>query len=98
EIPREAFLAFCSDIERLDEEQLIERFRLTGLVAETLLPSLLVYRTILSETAARKLVVSDASLRTGLLLDVAEAGGRLTGGDFELHVLGNTHTASPHTT
>ena len=87
EIPREAFLAFCSDIERLDEEQLIERFRLTGVVAETLLPSLLVYRTILSETSARKLVVSDASLRTGLLLDVAEAGGRLMAEDFERQVL-----------
>jgi exopolyphosphatase / guanosine-5'-triphosphate,3'-diphosphate pyrophosphatase len=66
---------------------LIERFRLPGVVAETLLPSLLVYRTLLSETAARKLVVSDASLRTGLLLDVAEAGGRLTAEDFERQVL-----------
>src|SRR5262249_43343069 len=36
EIPREAFLAFCSDIERLDEEQFIERFRPTGGVAQTL--------------------------------------------------------------
>ena len=44
--------------------------------AETLVPSLLVYRALLSETRARKLVVSDASLRTGLLLDAADPGGR----------------------
>ena len=87
EIDRGAFLAFCDSIERLDEEQLIERFRLPAVEAETLVPSLLVYRALLSDTSARKLVVSDASLRTGLLLDLAEPGGRLNAEDFEQQVL-----------
>ena len=69
EIPRDVFLEFCDQIERLDEEQLVDRFRLPAVEAETLVPSLLIYRTLLSETGARRLVVSDASLRTGLLLD-----------------------------
>ncbi len=87
EIGRDEFLAFCDQIERMDEEQLVDRFRLPAVEAETLIPSLLVYRTILFETAARRLLVSDASLRTGVLLDVAEPGGRLQAEDFERQVL-----------
>ena len=56
--PREQFLAFCDEVERLDEDGLVDRFRLPAVEAETLLPALLVYRTLLSETAARSLVVS----------------------------------------
>jgi exopolyphosphatase / guanosine-5'-triphosphate,3'-diphosphate pyrophosphatase len=87
EIPRDAFLTFCDQIERLDEEQLVERFRLPAVEAETLLPALLIYRSLLTETAARKLVVLDASLRSGLLLDLADAGGRSGAEDFENQVL-----------
>jgi len=87
EIPRDAFLAFCDQIERLDEEQLVDRFRLPAVEAETLVPSLLIYRTLLAETAARKLFVSDASLRTGVLLAVADPGGRLSIEEFEQQVL-----------
>ena len=87
ELKRDAFLAFCDEVERLDEERLIDRFRLPAVEAETLVPSLLVYRTLLSETAARQLVVSDVSLRTGLLLDLAAPGGRLNADDFERQVL-----------
>jgi exopolyphosphatase/guanosine-5'-triphosphate,3'-diphosphate pyrophosphatase len=86
EIPRENFLEFCDQIERLDEEQLVDRFRLPAVEAETLVPSLLIYRTLLSETGARRLVVSDASLRTGLLLDAADPDGR-SAGEFEQQVL-----------
>jgi exopolyphosphatase / guanosine-5'-triphosphate,3'-diphosphate pyrophosphatase len=87
DIPRDAFLAFCDQIERMDEDALIERFRLPAVQAATLVPALLVYRTMLSETAARKLTVSDASLRTGLLLDAADPGGRESTEDFEQQVL-----------
>ena len=92
EIPRDAFLAFCDQVERLDEEQLVDRFRLPAVEAETLVPALLVYRTLLSETAARKLLVSDASLRTGVLLDVADPGGRLSAEEFEQQVLASAET------
>ena len=87
EIPREAFLAFCDEIERLDEDQLVERFRLPAVDAQTLVPSLLVYRTLLGETAATRLIVSDASLRTGILLDMVDPGGGLQPEAFERQVL-----------
>ena len=87
EISRDAFLAFCDEIERLDEEGLVDRFRLPAVEAETLVPSLLVYRTLLSETTARRLVVCDTSLRAGVLLDLVESGGRLGAEDFERQVL-----------
>jgi exopolyphosphatase/guanosine-5'-triphosphate,3'-diphosphate pyrophosphatase len=87
EIPREMFLAFCADIERLDEDALIERFRLPAAQAETLLPSLLVYRTLLVETGAHGLLVSDASLRTGVALDLAQGGKRSSSEEFERQVL-----------
>ncbi len=87
EVARDAFLAFTDQLERLDEEQLVERFRLPAAEAETLIPSLLIYRTLLSETAAKRIIVSNASLRTGLLLDIAEPGGRSSPGDFEAQVL-----------
>src|SRR4029078_7713584 len=76
EVPRDKFLEFCAEIEHLDEDQLIERFRLPATQAETLLPSLLVCRTLLAETGARALIVSDATLRTGASLDLAETGAR----------------------
>ena len=87
EIGRDAFITFCDTIERLDEEQLIDRFRLPAVEAETLVPSLLVYRALLLETSARRLVVSDASLRTGVLIDTADPGGRLSTEDFERQVM-----------
>jgi exopolyphosphatase/guanosine-5'-triphosphate,3'-diphosphate pyrophosphatase len=87
EIAREDFLAFCDRTAYLDEENLVERFRLPAVEAETLVPALLVYRTILVETAAKRVVVSDASLRAGLLLDLADPGGRVSAEDFEQQVL-----------
>jgi exopolyphosphatase/guanosine-5'-triphosphate,3'-diphosphate pyrophosphatase len=82
EIPRDSFLAFCDETERLDAEGLVDRFRLPAVEAETLVPALLVYRSLLSETAARRLVVADASLRAGVLLELADAGGG-SARDFE---------------
>ena len=87
EIPRERFLAFCDEVERLDEDGIVERFRLPAVEAETLAPALLVYRALLSETAARQVVVSAASLRAGVLLDFTDPGGRSSAEDFERQVL-----------
>jgi exopolyphosphatase / guanosine-5'-triphosphate,3'-diphosphate pyrophosphatase len=87
EISRESFLAFCDETGRLDEERLVERFRLPVVEAETLVPALFVYRTLLAETASRKLVVADVSLRDGVLLELAEEGGRVSAQDFEEQVL-----------
>ncbi len=87
EIPREALLAFSSELEALDDEALVRRFRLPAVEAETLMPSLLIYSAIVSETAARRVIVSDASLRTGMLLDLAEPEAQLAAEDFERQVL-----------
>ena len=85
-ISRAEFLRFCDYIEGLDDDRVVERFRLNAGDAETLVPALLIYRTLLAETAARGVVVSDASLRMGVLLDLA-AGGRLSAADFQVHVM-----------
>jgi exopolyphosphatase/guanosine-5'-triphosphate,3'-diphosphate pyrophosphatase len=88
-VPRAAFLAFCDDLERLEPDQIADRFRLPAGDIDTLVPALLVYRALLLETAARSLVVPDASLRAGVLLDLAKPGGRLGAEDFEQQVLGS---------
>jgi len=87
EIPREKFLGFCDEIEKLDEETLIDRFRLPAVEAETLVPALLVYRALVSDTAARRVVVPEGSLRLGLLIDLAEPAGPAAAEDFERQVL-----------
>ena len=86
-LSREEFFAFCDQLEAMDQDAIADRFRLPAGEAETLVPALLVYRSLLTETGARRLVVSDASLRAGLLLDMAEPGGRLGAVDFERQVL-----------
>jgi exopolyphosphatase/guanosine-5'-triphosphate,3'-diphosphate pyrophosphatase len=91
-ISREELGAFCDQIETMDEETLADRFRLQAVEAETLLPALLVYRALLARTGARRLLVSDASLRAGLLLDMTEPGGRLGAVDFERQVLASADT------
>jgi exopolyphosphatase/guanosine-5'-triphosphate,3'-diphosphate pyrophosphatase len=92
EIPREAFLAFCDEVERLDSDALVSRFRLPAGEAETLVPALLVYRTLLADTTARRVVVSDASLRAGALLDLLDAGAGRAAGDFERQVLASAES------
>jgi exopolyphosphatase/guanosine-5'-triphosphate,3'-diphosphate pyrophosphatase len=92
DVQREQFLAFCEEVERLDQEGLIDRFRLPAVEAETLMPALLIYRAILSETNARRLVVSEGSLRAGLLLDLAEPGSPLAGQEFETQVLASAES------
>ncbi|HVD91446.1 MAG TPA: Ppx/GppA phosphatase family protein [Vicinamibacterales bacterium] len=92
EIPRERFLAFCDEVSQLDEDRMVERFRLPAVEAETLAPALAIYRALLAETGARNVVVSSASLRAGLLLEMTEPTGRLSVEDFEQQVLESADT------
>ena len=92
EVTRERFASFCDEVERFDEHTIVDRFRLPAVEAETLLPALLVYRTLLTETAAKTLVVSEASLRAGLLLDAAEPKTRGAIADFDRQVLTSAET------
>lgn len=86
-ITREDFLGLCDQVEGIPEEGLAERYGIPAVEAETLLPALLVHRAVLTETSARRFVVSDASLRAGVLIDMSEPGGRLGATDFERQVL-----------
>ena len=54
---------------------------------DTLMPSMLIFSTLLSETAARRVIVSDASLRVGVLIDLAEPEAQVAAQDFEHQVL-----------
>jgi len=69
-VPKDPFLALCEQLLGDDVETLVERYRLPITEAETLVPALLAVRELLLETQAEELVVPDASLRAGLLLDM----------------------------
>jgi exopolyphosphatase/guanosine-5'-triphosphate,3'-diphosphate pyrophosphatase len=85
--PRERFLAFCEEACALDDEQLVEAYGLPLAEVESLVPALLVYRELLLETQAGTLVVPDASLRAGLLLDMVRADEGQGIEDFSRQVL-----------
>ena len=72
-VARDKFLALCDQLATSDVDQLVETEHLPPAEAETLVPALLVYRELLNETAAQELLVSEASLRGGLLLDLVRA-------------------------
>ena len=85
--PRERFLAFCEQTVALDVEQLVEPYRLPLADAETLVPALLAYRELLLETQAEQVLVPEASLRAGLLLDIVRADEGHGIEDFSRQVL-----------
>jgi exopolyphosphatase/guanosine-5'-triphosphate,3'-diphosphate pyrophosphatase len=72
-LERDQLQAFCESIVADDVEQLADRFHLALTEAETLTPALLALRELLLETPATHVVIPEASLRLGLLLDLAGA-------------------------
>ncbi len=86
-IERDAFLAFCDQIAADDIEQIVDRYRLAQADAETLVPALMAYRELLVETSATAIMVSPASLRKGLLLDIAHSEEGRGIEDFSRQVL-----------
>jgi exopolyphosphatase/guanosine-5'-triphosphate,3'-diphosphate pyrophosphatase len=72
-VPRDPFVAFCEEVAAADVDELVERYRLPFVEAETLVPALLAYRELLLETAADRVLIPGSSLRIGLLLDLAGA-------------------------
>lgn len=56
-------------------EELSRRYALEFADAETLVPALLVYQALLHETGASEMIVSEVSMRDGLLLDLVRSGG-----------------------
>lgn len=70
---REPFLALCDEMVGYEVDQLVESFNLHPGEAETLAPALLAYRALLIETEAQRLTIPEASLRSGVILDVIRA-------------------------
>jgi exopolyphosphatase/guanosine-5'-triphosphate,3'-diphosphate pyrophosphatase len=70
-IGREAFEALAERFSAESVDALAQDFRLPPVEAETLGPALLAYCELLRETKAAAVVIPDASLRAGLLLDLA---------------------------
>ena len=91
-VARDQLVSFVTEVERLDEEDLVERFRLPQVDAETLVPAMLVYRELLLSTSAAKVVVPDVSLRDGMLVDLAASGQDQSQADFERQVLASAQT------
>jgi exopolyphosphatase/guanosine-5'-triphosphate,3'-diphosphate pyrophosphatase len=87
QVEREQFIEFCQRIEAMDQDTIADRFRLAPVDAETLAPALLVGRSLLGATAAGWLTVPDASLRAGLLVDLARSEGEPEFADFSRQVL-----------
>lgn len=73
-VPKDAFLKFCERVAAKDAAEIAETFRLPMADAETLGPALMTYRRLLAETAATEVTVLEASLRMGLVLDLALEG------------------------
>lgn len=80
-VPRDAFVDFCDAIAGKDSEALVDAYRLSPAEAETLVPALVAYRELLSQTSAEAVIVSAATLRAGLLLDLlgSESGQGIEG-------------------
>jgi exopolyphosphatase/guanosine-5'-triphosphate,3'-diphosphate pyrophosphatase len=69
-LDRQAFIDFADACAEHSVEDLARRYALPFADAQTLVPALLAYQHILEETSATEVIVSDVSMRDGLLLDV----------------------------
>jgi exopolyphosphatase/guanosine-5'-triphosphate,3'-diphosphate pyrophosphatase len=74
-IRRERFDDLVGECTDYTADELSRIYGLPYADAETLVPALLAYQALLHETRAAQIVVSDVTMRDGLLLDLAPAGG-----------------------
>ncbi len=74
-IPRKAFEEFVEQTAKLSTERLVRQYHLSYMDAETLVPALLTYLLLLKLTAADQIVVAGATIRAGMLLDLAPSQG-----------------------
>jgi exopolyphosphatase/guanosine-5'-triphosphate,3'-diphosphate pyrophosphatase len=72
-IPKEAFSELVDSLSKLTIDALVQKYSIPYLDAETLVPALLTYAQLLKETQAPTIVISDASIRAGILQDLAPA-------------------------
>ncbi len=89
-ISRKDFDALVARCERHTAERLASQYGLPFETAETLDPALMVYQALLHATQAKEVLVSDVSMRDGLLLDIA---GSVTGHEDKALTEGVVHSA-----
>lgn len=89
-IERAPFDDFVEQCERFAPEGISKRHGIPFAEAETLNPALLVYQLIWQKTNAPQMIVSHASMRDGLLLELAR---EVTGQEDEALLLGVIHSA-----
>lgn len=70
-VDRGAFERFVDSVRGYSAEEVVARFRVPYNDAEVLVPGLLVYRLFLEGTGAEQIIVPNASIREGMLLDLA---------------------------
>jgi exopolyphosphatase/guanosine-5'-triphosphate,3'-diphosphate pyrophosphatase len=69
-VSRDRFVDLVDSIARLTVDQLVRQYSISYLDAETLVPAVLAYAAMLRATSAQEVIVSDASIRLGVLLDL----------------------------
>jgi exopolyphosphatase/guanosine-5'-triphosphate,3'-diphosphate pyrophosphatase len=89
-VDRAEFDALVERCQGRTAQQLSRRHGLPFADAETLVPALLVYQNLLAKTRAKRMIVSQVSLRDGLLLDLARD---VTGQEDETLLKGVIHSA-----
>jgi len=90
EVDRSRFDRLVKQCTRHTAEELSKRHGLPFAEAETLNPALLVYQILLHKTRARAMIVSHASMRDGLLLELAQ---QVTGQEDETLPAAVIHSA-----
>jgi exopolyphosphatase/guanosine-5'-triphosphate,3'-diphosphate pyrophosphatase len=89
-IERAEFDKFVDRCERFTPEEISKRHGIPFAEAETLNPALLVYQLLWRKMKAARMIVSHASMRDGLLLELAR---EVTGQEDEALLLGVIHSA-----
>ena len=92
-LDRKDFTKFTTEISKFDTDELVRRHGLGYAEAETLVPALLAYRSIAEKTKAERIHVLGASIRAGLLLDMArhESG---KGDTFDREILSSARAVA----
>lgn len=90
-IDRQQFLDVCGQIAGLDVDAILSTHRLSQADAETLGPALLVYSELVRATGAATITVSNATLRHGLIVDLARSEGGLGLEVFSRQVLASAN-------
>jgi exopolyphosphatase/guanosine-5'-triphosphate,3'-diphosphate pyrophosphatase len=76
-IPKDALNHFIDELRHSRPDQLVLRYNIPWHDAESLLPSLLIYRNFFEATSAEELIVPHATLRDGIFLRLSRQKGDL---------------------